>query len=199
MAWRWQTRADSISRRDYELNRLSKGSPGHRNAHRGPGRQGRRRGDPVRRQPLRRVCPGRGPQVAGEVRRQGDRWSAWGRSGRARACSRAWPWAPTRYTTCPMRPSWAAMPLPRPRPWRQPSTSWATMTPSFAASRRVDEDNAAVGIMLAELLDLPHVSVVTKPRDRRRRQVGPGRAGDRGRQRGGRDARCRRSSPPRRD
>jgi electron transfer flavoprotein beta subunit len=32
----------------------------------------------------------------------------------------------------------------------------------FCGKQGVDEDNAAVGIMLAELLDLPHVSVVTK-------------------------------------
>jgi electron transfer flavoprotein beta subunit len=32
----------------------------------------------------------------------------------------------------------------------------------FCGKQGVDEDNAAVGIMLAELLNLPHVSVVTK-------------------------------------
>jgi electron transfer flavoprotein beta subunit len=32
----------------------------------------------------------------------------------------------------------------------------------FCGKQGVDEDNAAVGIMLAELLDLPHVSVVTR-------------------------------------
>jgi electron transfer flavoprotein beta subunit len=32
----------------------------------------------------------------------------------------------------------------------------------FCGKQAVDEDNAAVGIMLAELLDLPHVSVVSK-------------------------------------
>jgi electron transfer flavoprotein beta subunit len=32
----------------------------------------------------------------------------------------------------------------------------------FCGKQAVDEDNAAVGIMLAELLDLPHVSVVTR-------------------------------------
>jgi electron transfer flavoprotein beta subunit len=32
----------------------------------------------------------------------------------------------------------------------------------FCGKQAVDDDNAAVGIMLAELLDLPHVSVVTK-------------------------------------
>jgi len=32
----------------------------------------------------------------------------------------------------------------------------------FCGKQAVDEDNAAVGIMLAEMLDLPHVSVVTK-------------------------------------
>jgi electron transfer flavoprotein beta subunit len=32
----------------------------------------------------------------------------------------------------------------------------------FCGKQAVDEDNAAVGIMLAEMLDLPHVSVVSK-------------------------------------
>jgi electron transfer flavoprotein beta subunit len=32
----------------------------------------------------------------------------------------------------------------------------------FCGKQAVDDDNAAVGIMLAEMLDLPHVSVVTK-------------------------------------
>jgi electron transfer flavoprotein beta subunit len=32
----------------------------------------------------------------------------------------------------------------------------------FCGKQAVDEDNAAVGVMLAELLDLPHVSVVSK-------------------------------------
>ncbi len=32
----------------------------------------------------------------------------------------------------------------------------------FCGKQAVDDDNAAVGVMLAEMLDLPHVSVVTK-------------------------------------
>jgi electron transfer flavoprotein beta subunit len=32
----------------------------------------------------------------------------------------------------------------------------------FCGKQAVDEDNAAVGVMLAEMLNLPHVSVVTK-------------------------------------
>jgi electron transfer flavoprotein beta subunit len=32
----------------------------------------------------------------------------------------------------------------------------------FCGKQAVDDDNAAVGIMLAEMLDLPHISVVTK-------------------------------------
>jgi electron transfer flavoprotein beta subunit len=32
----------------------------------------------------------------------------------------------------------------------------------FCGKQAVDEDNAATGVMLAELLDLPHISVVTK-------------------------------------
>jgi electron transfer flavoprotein beta subunit len=32
----------------------------------------------------------------------------------------------------------------------------------FCGKQAVDEDNAAVGVMLAELLDLPHVSVISK-------------------------------------
>jgi electron transfer flavoprotein beta subunit len=32
----------------------------------------------------------------------------------------------------------------------------------FAGKQAVDEDNASVGVMVAELLDLPHVSVISK-------------------------------------
>ena len=58
----------------------------------------------------------------------------------------------------------------------------------FCGKQAVDDDNAAVGIMLAEMLDLPHVSVVSKLEIAEDGKSRPGRAGHRGRQGGGRTA-----------
>ena len=94
--------------------------------------------------------------------------------------------------------SWGAMPMPRPRRWRQPSPSWATMTPSFAASRPWTMTTPAVGIMLAELLDLPHVSVVSSLEIDARTASRPGPSGTSKAARKWSRCRCRRSSLPRR-
>ena len=136
--------------------------------HRDPRQDRRRR--PLHRRGRRRTgssrptTSSRSRRPSASRRRTAARWcsSPWGPIGCSPRCAAAWPWAPTRpcisRTRCSRPPTRSA----RRAPWPRRSRTLAPFDLVLCGQQGVGGDNSQIPGLLAELLDLPQVTVAVK-------------------------------------